>query len=356
MAQSRRSWRRPRATSSSSCCRTSRRITSATSSSWRARALTTARRSTASMRIGHHPGRRSAVEGSGEGEAVRDGRARRAERRVQRRTPTPAARSRPCCSPDGRTAAARSSSSCVTDQLALDGQYTVFGRVAKGMDVVQKISEAPASTRKGAPPSASRSRAVTIRDTPPPEPMPFATETVERAGEATAPCSKRQPGEITIEFLPDKAPEHVRNFLRLGAGRRLRRHGLSPRRPRVRDPGRACCPRAAPLTQKQQAYVHTLQPEFNDTKHVEGTVSMARGDDPASATTSFFIVTGDAPARSTASTRHSAGRRRHGGGGRDGPGAGKRRDPGGADRADAGSALVRLPPWPLWPRSPSSSA
>jgi cyclophilin family peptidyl-prolyl cis-trans isomerase len=48
-----------------------------------------------------------------------------------------------------------------------------------------------------------------------------------------------------------------------------------------------------PLTEKQQKLVHNLQPEFNDTKHVKGIVSMARGDDPASATTSFFIVTGD---------------------------------------------------------------
>jgi cyclophilin family peptidyl-prolyl cis-trans isomerase len=30
----------------------------------------------------------------------------------------------------------------VTDQLPLTGQYTVFGRVSEGMDVVQKISEA----------------------------------------------------------------------------------------------------------------------------------------------------------------------------------------------------------------------
>jgi cyclophilin family peptidyl-prolyl cis-trans isomerase len=36
-----------------------------------------------------------------------------------------------------------------------------------------------------------------------------------------------------------------------------------------------------------------MKPEFNDTKHVKGVVSMARGDDPASASTSFFIVTGD---------------------------------------------------------------
>ena len=32
---------------------------------------------------------------------------------------------------------------CVTDQPALDGKYTVFGRVSEGMDVAQKISEAP---------------------------------------------------------------------------------------------------------------------------------------------------------------------------------------------------------------------
>jgi peptidyl-prolyl cis-trans isomerase B (cyclophilin B) len=54
-------------------------------------------------------------------------------------------------------------------------------------------------------------------------------------------------------------------------------------------------PTRAPLTEKQQRLVHELQPEFNDTLHVKGIVSMARGDDPASATTSFFIVTGAAP-------------------------------------------------------------
>jgi peptidylprolyl isomerase len=53
--------------------------------------------------------------------------------------------------------------------------------------------------------------------------------------------------------------------------------------------------RATPLTQKQQSYVHNLQPEFNDIVHVAGTLSMARLDDPASASTSFFICTTPAP-------------------------------------------------------------
>jgi hypothetical protein len=41
----------------------------------------------------------------------------------------------------------------------------------------------------------------------------------------------------------------------------------------------------------QQKLVGTLPPEFNDTIHDKGIVSMARGEDPASASTSFFIVT-----------------------------------------------------------------
>jgi peptidyl-prolyl cis-trans isomerase B (cyclophilin B) len=50
-----------------------------------------------------------------------------------------------------------------------------------------------------------------------------------------------------------------------------------------------------PLDEAQQKLVRQLAPEFNDTRHVKGVLSMARGDDPASAATSFFIVTGDAP-------------------------------------------------------------
>src|SRR6187200_409110 len=34
---------------------------------------------------------------------------------------------------------------CVTDQPSLSGKYTVFGRVSEGMDVVQAISETPAT-------------------------------------------------------------------------------------------------------------------------------------------------------------------------------------------------------------------
>jgi cyclophilin family peptidyl-prolyl cis-trans isomerase len=182
---------------------------------------------------------------------------------------------------------------CVTDQPALAGQFTVFARVSEGIDVVEKISQAPADA-KGAPIEKVAIRSVTIRDIPPPEPVPFADETPEQLGRHTA-VLETTLGNITIAFDAQKAPEHVRNFLQLaqaGAYEGTSFHRVVPRF--VVQAG-AMNYRSAPLTEKQQQRVRRLQPEFNDTKHVKGIVSMARGDDPASATTSFFIVTADAP-------------------------------------------------------------
>jgi peptidyl-prolyl cis-trans isomerase B (cyclophilin B) len=181
----------------------------------------------------------------------------------------------------------------VSDQLALNGQYTVYGQVIEGLEVVQTISEAPVDAQ-GRVSDRIEITKVTIRDAPPPAAIPFSTETVEELSKYRA-VLETSSGDITISFRPDKAPEHVRNFLRLASagvydGTTFHRvvHGF------VIQTGMVST-RSAPLTQTQQAYVHTLQPEFNDVVHVAGTVSMARLDDPASASTSFFICTGLAP-------------------------------------------------------------
>ena len=178
----------------------------------------------------------------------------------------------------------------VTDQPALDGKYTIFGRVSEGLDVLQKISETPAD-EKGAPLTRVEIVSVTLRETPPPEPEPFATETPADLARYRA-VLDTSAGPITIEFLADKAPEHVRNFLRLAQagvfdGTVFHRvvRGFA-----IQTGALAGRP---PLTEKQQKRIKMMKPEFNDTKHVKGVVSMARGDDPASASTSFFIVTGD---------------------------------------------------------------
>jgi peptidyl-prolyl cis-trans isomerase B (cyclophilin B) len=180
---------------------------------------------------------------------------------------------------------------CVTDQPPLDGKYTIFARVSEGMDVVQKISEAPADA-DGRPDERIVITGVSVRDAPPPEPVPFSTETAAQLALYKA-VLETTVGPITIEFFPDKAPEHVRNFLRLAqagvydstAFHRVVR-GFVVQTGALNTRG--------PMSEKQQKLVHTLPAEFNDTKHVKGIISMARGDDPASASTSFFVVTGDA--------------------------------------------------------------
>jgi peptidyl-prolyl cis-trans isomerase B (cyclophilin B) len=103
-------------------------------------------------------------------------------------------------------------------------------------------------------------------------------------------------GDITIELFPDRAPNHVRQFLRLASSGVY--DGTSFHRVVkgfVAQTGHLPTRREL-LNERQQSYVRMLQPEFNPTPHERGIVSMARLDDPASASSSFFIVLGRTPA------------------------------------------------------------
>ena len=183
---------------------------------------------------------------------------------------------------------------CVTDQPALDGQYTVFARVAEGITVAQKISMVPADA-KAAPAERIEIARVTIREKPAPAPEAFSMESVADLAAHRA-VIETSLGSITLEFFPDRAPGHVRNFLRLAqagvydgtAFHRVARGFVIQ--------GGHLPTRRDPLEERQQALVRNLPPEFNDTPHEKGTLSMARLDDPASASTSFFIVTARTPA------------------------------------------------------------
>ncbi len=77
----------------------------------------------------------------------------------------------------------------VTDQAALTGQFTVFGRVVEGLEIAQQISEAPTDDQ-GKLTERVEIVAVTIRDTPPPEPMPFSSESAADLA-SIARCSRR---------------------------------------------------------------------------------------------------------------------------------------------------------------------
>ena len=179
---------------------------------------------------------------------------------------------------------------CVTDQIALNGQYTVFGRVVEGIDIVQQISAVDADGQ-GQPARRIEIVSVTIRDTPPPPRDPFADATVAELASMRLSLETTQ-GRIELGMLPDKAPETVRQILRLAAA------GVFDNTPFHRVvPGfviqTGSIAHRAPLTPAQQKLVRNLPPEFTDTPNLPGIASMARGDDPASGTTSFFICVGE---------------------------------------------------------------
>jgi peptidyl-prolyl cis-trans isomerase B (cyclophilin B) len=103
-------------------------------------------------------------------------------------------------------------------------------------------------------------------------------------------------GEIELEFLPDKAPGHVKNFVdlaRKGFYDGTTFHRVIPGFmiqggcPNTRDAGgsKAAHGTAGPG--------YNIKAEFNDTPHKRGIVSMARAQDPNSAGSQFFICVAD---------------------------------------------------------------
>jgi peptidyl-prolyl cis-trans isomerase B (cyclophilin B) len=103
-------------------------------------------------------------------------------------------------------------------------------------------------------------------------------------------------GEIEIEFLPNKAPGHVKNFLELA--RKGFYDGTTFHRVIPGFMIQGGCPNTK--DQKASRSMHgtggpgyTIKAEFNDTSHKRGIVSMARAQDPNSAGSQFFVCVGD---------------------------------------------------------------
>lgn len=183
---------------------------------------------------------------------------------------------------------------CVSEQPGLDGQFTVFGEVVEGLEVAEAISTSPLDPEGRLTTRVTIDKA-TVRDRPPPEAVPFSETPIEELSSWQAQLETTM-GTITLAFAPDVAPGHVRNFLRLaelGVYDGTAFHRIVPG---FAVQAGDLSSREGALTQKQRRHVGTVPGEFNQTPHVKGTLSMARGADPDSASTSFFICT--APASS----------------------------------------------------------
>jgi len=104
-------------------------------------------------------------------------------------------------------------------------------------------------------------------------------------------------GEIELEFLSDKAPGHVKNFVDLakkGFYDGTTFHRVIPGfmiqggDPNTKDV------QASRSRHGTGGPGHTVKAEFNDTPHKRGVLSMARSSDPNSAGSQFFICVADA--------------------------------------------------------------
>ena len=183
---------------------------------------------------------------------------------------------------------------CVSDQPQLDRQYTAWGYVVEGMEVVDKISAVAADSNQLARERVEIKKA-SLRPIPPPVPIPFS-ETSKEELKSFRVNLETSLGNILIELSPDVAPETCRNFLKLSKVGLF--DGTTWHRvvPGFVVQGGDLSTRATPISAEQMSkYVKNLQPEFSEVKHVKGAVSMARGDALDSASTSFFICLADAP-------------------------------------------------------------
>jgi cyclophilin family peptidyl-prolyl cis-trans isomerase len=179
---------------------------------------------------------------------------------------------------------------CVSAQAPLDGKFSSFGRISEGMDVVEKISQSP-NASDGLVEKPVRILKVTIEKK---KVQPFENAPVDELRKNV--IVKTTLGTIKIKMEPDWAPNHARNFLMLAetgwydgtAFHRIVKDfvvqgGMGNTRPKG-------------AAHPADRWVHPLKGEFRkDVQHVRGIVSMARGDNPDSADTSFFLMLAAAP-------------------------------------------------------------
>lgn len=102
-------------------------------------------------------------------------------------------------------------------------------------------------------------------------------------------------GVIVIEMLPAKAPESARSFLNLAATGVLNTTSFSRVVKGFVIQGGNLFTSENWNAELAKRVERRLSDEPSDLKHVRGIVSMARTDEPNSATTHFFILVADAP-------------------------------------------------------------
>jgi len=178
---------------------------------------------------------------------------------------------------------------CASPQPQLDGQFSAFGQVTEGIDVVEQISLVPTDSN-GLTATPIRILSIKIERK---KLEPFKDATVDQMRKDV--LLHTSLGDITLEMDPELAPEHVRNFLKLVESGWYDHTAFHRIIPGFVIQGGVGSTRAGNKPHPADKWVHKLKGEFSRTAlHIRGALSMARTSDPDSAETSFFIVLGPA--------------------------------------------------------------
>lgn len=124
------------------------------------------------------------------------------------------------------------------------------------------------------------------------KPEPFDGAPVEKMAQQCV-TLETEAGKIVIEMLPESAPENVRNFLNLSA---IGAFDTTTFSRVVKDfviQGGNLSTSEKWGVELMKRMTHKLPDEPGLIKHVRGIVSMARPNEPNSATTNFFILVGN---------------------------------------------------------------
>lgn len=178
---------------------------------------------------------------------------------------------------------------CASPQPQLDGQFSAFGQVTEGIDIVDQISLAPADSNHV---TVTPIKIVSIK---------IERKKLEPYKDASIAQMRKEVllrtslGDITLEMDPELAPEHVRNFLKLVESGWYDHTSFHRIILGFVIQGGVGTTRADHKPHPADKWVHKLKGEFSHTAlHIRGALSMARTSDPDSAETSFFIVLGAA--------------------------------------------------------------
>ena len=125
-------------------------------------------------------------------------------------------------------------------------------------------------------------------------PEPFDGATVEKMA-SNCVTLETELGAIEIAMMPEVAPESVRNFLNLAATGALDTTTFTRTVKGFVIQGGNLSTSEKWNAELAKRMARKLPDEPGIVKHVRGIVSMARSDEPNSATTHFFILVGDGP-------------------------------------------------------------